>query len=67
MVQPQQPIVDACKIKYDLCFTISLLSLSSAVKSDPGRMTVTVLIVYKNNIVSNFERLHHSNTCIRFY
>ena len=35
-------IVNAYKTRYDLWFTISLLSLSSAVKSDAGKMTALV-------------------------
>lgn len=51
--------VNACKTRFGLCLTISLLALSHAVKSDAGR----------NNIVSTLELLHHSKVFdnIRFY
>ena len=47
MVQPQHPTVElSMHVSQNMTFvlTISLLSLSSAVKSDAGRMTVTVLM-----------------------
>ena len=59
IVQPQQPpcgIVNAYKTRYDLWFTISLLSLSSAVKSDAGKwlhLLIKIKLIYKINIVNN--------------